>query len=78
MVTIYSNMKSVNVFFAERLKDLRTERNLSLKELARAIGVSDVAIGRWEKSLQIPNIIMLDLVARYFSTTPNYLLGYED
>ncbi|MBQ5929696.1 MAG: helix-turn-helix transcriptional regulator, partial [Clostridia bacterium] len=34
--------------FAERLKELRLEKNLSLKELAKEIGVSDIAISRWE------------------------------
>lgn len=70
-------MNKVNEIFAERLTDLRKERDLSLKELARQIGISDVAIGRWEKKLQVPNIIMLDLVAKYFNVSPNYLLGYE-
>ena len=78
MVTIYINMSKVNEIFADRLKDLRKEQNLSLKQLAKLIGVSDVAIGRWEKKLQIPNIVILDLIARYFKVSPNYLLGYED
>jgi len=71
-------MNKVNEIFAERLIDLRKEHNLSLKELARQIGVSDVAIGRWEKKLQIPNIVMLDLIAKYFNVSPNYLLGHEN
>ena len=78
MVTIYINMIKVNEIFADRLKDLRKEQNLSLKQLAKFIGVSDVAIGRWEKKLQIPNIVILDLIAKYFNVSPNYLLGYED
>lgn len=71
-------MNKVNEIFAERLKFLRIQQGLSLKELARRVGVSDIAIGRWEKQLQVPNIIMLDLIAKYFNETPNYLLGYED
>ncbi|MFQ6724070.1 MAG: helix-turn-helix domain-containing protein [Clostridia bacterium] len=71
-------MNRVNEIFAERLKELREEKGLSLKELARKIGVSDVAIGRWERKVQIPNIVMLDLIAKYFNVSPNYLLGYEN
>ena len=78
MVTMYNNMNKVNEIFAERLKFLRMQQGLSLKELARRLGVSDIAIGRWERKLQIPNIEMLDLIATYFNETPNYLLGYED
>ena len=71
-------MNKVNEIFAERLTDLRKEHKLSIKELSRQIGVSDVAIGRWEKKLQTPNILMLDLIAKYFKVTPNYLLWYEN
>ena len=78
MVTIYINMCKVSEIFAEKLKELRNEKGLSLKQLAREIGVSDVALGRWERKLQIPNIEMLDLIAKYFNVTPNFLLGYED
>lgn len=71
-------MNEIMDIFAERLKYLRSEKGLSLKKLARELGISDVAIGRWERKLQVPNIIMLDLIAKYFNETPNYLLGYED
>ena len=69
--------KIINVF-SERLKELRSERGLSIKQLAKELLISDMAISRWERKLQVPNIEMLDLLARYFKTTPNYLLGYED
>ncbi len=62
--------------FAEKLKELRTENNLSIKALARELGISDVAIGRWERCLQAPNINMIELVADYFKVTPDYLMGY--
>ena len=64
--------------FADRLKELRIEKGLSLKQLSRELGISDVAIGRWERKLQVPNIEMLDLVAKYFEVTPNYFFGYEN
>ena len=78
MVTIYINMSKVSEIFAEKLKELRNEKGLSLKQLAKKIGVSDVAIGRWERKLQTPNIEMMDIIAKYFNVTPNYLLGYEN
>ena len=64
--------------FADRLKELRIEKGLSLKQLSSELGISDVAIGRWEKKLQVPNIEMIDLIVKYFGVTPNYLLGFED
>ena len=71
-------MSKILDFFAEKLKELRAEKNLSIKQLARELSVSDVAVGRWERKLQTPNIEMLVLVANYFQVTPNYLLGYEN
>ena len=64
--------------FAERLKDLREEKGLSLSQLAREIGVSHVAILRWENNTRIPNIESLKILANYFGVTTDYLLGLED
>ncbi len=64
--------------FGDRLKALRMERALSLRALAKNLSISDIALGRWERKLQVPNIDMLTLIADYFNVTPNYLLGYED
>lgn len=73
-------MKTKNVaeIFAERLKELREDNKVSLKKLGDAIGVSDIAISRWENLKRVPNIEMLVLIAEYFSVTPNYLLGFEN
>ena len=64
--------------FAERLKELRKEKSISLKALAKEIGVSDIAISRWENQLRIPNIENLKSIAEYFGVSSDYLLGLED
>ena len=64
--------------FAERLKELRLEKNLSLKDLAKGIGTSDVAISRWENELRIPNIENLYLIAKFFGVSADYLIGLEN
>lgn len=64
--------------FAERLKDLRLEQKLSVEKLAKNIGVSKAAISRWENGLQIPNIVYLVMIAKYFNVTTDYLCGLED
>ena len=68
----------VEKIFAERLKDLRMEEKLSMKQLGLKLGVSDAAISRWENGLQIPNIVYLVLIAKYFNVTTDYLCGLED
>lgn len=64
--------------FAERLKELRIEKGISLKILAKEIGVTDIAISRWENEKRIPNIENLVLIANYFGVSSDYLLGLED
>lgn len=77
MVIIIGMSKVVEIF-AKRLKELREEKKLSITQLADELGLSYNAIRRWELQMQIPNIEMLALIARYFNETPGYLLGFED
>ena len=64
--------------FSERLKELRTDKNLSQRTLANDTGFSQPAIARWESGLQIPNIDVAIVMAQYFGVTTDYLLGLED
>ena len=64
--------------FAERIKDLRLEKNLSQSELAKELGYTQPAIARWENNLQIPNIEVAVKFAKYFNVSADYLLGLED
>ena len=64
--------------FAERLKDLRQQNNLTQRQLAKPTGFSQPAIARWEANLQIPNIDVAITFAKYFNVTTDYLLGLED
>lgn len=61
-----------------RLKELREEKGLSARQLAKALKVSDRAVQRWEKEEHIPNADAVILIARYFEVTSDYLLGLED
>ena len=64
--------------FSERLKELRQENNISLKALSKALGVSDIAISRWENGLRTPNIEYLLAIAKFFGVSSDYLIGLED
>lgn len=63
--------------FAERLRELREEKGLSITALAKETGFSQVAIGRWENKLRVPNIETLIVFAKYFNVTTDYLLGLD-
>ena len=75
---IIFSMKNVIEIFAERLSELRKESNLSLMQLGKDLGVSDTALSRWERGVQIPNIETLVIIAKYFNVSTDYLVGLED
>lgn len=63
--------------FSDRLKELREEKGLSQRQLAKEIDIFQSNISRWEsgsKDLAMENIIQL---AEYFDVSVEYLLGQE-
>ncbi len=64
--------------FAQRLRELRTERNLSMKQLAKAINTTDAAVSNWENEINEPKISYLKSIATFFGVTADYLLGLEN
>ena len=64
--------------FAERLRELRTQRKLSMKQLAKELNTTDAAISNWENNINEPKITYLKIIAIYFGVTTDYLLGLED
>lgn len=64
--------------FAEKLKQLRTEMNLSQKKLAKILSVDQRSISNWENGVREPNYDMLVKIADYFKVSIDYLLILED
>lgn len=71
------NMLNMEVF-AERLKELRTEKGLSQIELAKETGLSQTAITYWETQQRIPSAQAVVILAKYFEVSTDYLLGMID
>lgn len=63
--------------FAERLKELRNENNLSQAKLAKELNVDCSTIAKYETCKISPSVEMLILIARYFKVSVSYLLGEE-
>lgn len=61
----------------ERLKELRTEFNISQQQLADVIGVSQQSINKYENHNVEPDIETLKAMADYFNVSIDYLVGYE-
>lgn len=63
--------------FAERLRDLRTQKELSQIELAKKLGLSNSTISMYERGEREPDFETLDLIGDFFNVDVNYLLGKE-
>ena len=63
--------------FGKRLKELRKDRGLSMKQLSIQVGISDSCISRWENGQTIVNGDQLIMFAKFFNVSTDYLLGLE-
>ena len=64
--------------FNEVLKELRTSRNVTQAELAKAIGVSASTIGMYETGEREPNFETEEKIADYFNVSLDMLRGKEE
>ena len=58
----------------QRIKALRRVTGTSQKELGKFCGVSDVAVGYWEKDINTPGGEALSKLAKFFNTSIDYIL----
>lgn len=63
------------VKFNERLRQLRTAKDLSQFEFAKQIGISKSSVNMYERGEREPNFKMLEVIADYFNVDMDYLLG---
>ena len=57
---------------------LRKDANISQKTLAKAVGVTQKAVGFWESGINEPKASYIVALAKYFGVSADYLLGIED
>ncbi|MGH1595438.1 LexA family protein [Yersinia proxima] len=65
----------------QRIKSLRKVTKTSQKDLGKFCGVSDVAVGYWEKDVNVPSGESLSKLAKFFNTSIEYILygtAFED
>lgn len=61
----------------EKLKELREEKNLSQREVAKALGISQPAYYYFESGDRVPSLAMTKAMARVFGVTLDELAGNE-
>jgi len=68
----------MKIILSERLKELRTERNLTQKQLAEMFGINSVTYLHYEKGQHEPPLALLAEFAQYYNVSVDYLLGLKD
>ena len=56
------------------ISELRNKKNLTQKELADKLGISDKAVSRWETGKSFPDLDMLFRISKFFKVSFNDLL----
>lgn len=64
--------------FNERLRQLRTSKDLSQAEFAKQISISKSSVNMYERGEREPNFKILEIIADYFNVDMDYLLGKSD
>jgi len=63
---------------AERLRDLRHEKGISKRELITALPINYSTYANYESGFREPNSEILQMLARYFNVSMDYLMGMTD
>ena len=63
--------------FSTRLREVRTENELTQVELAELLEVHSVTISRWENSSLLPGMKMIIKITSLFGVSSDYLLGID-
>ena len=65
-------------FQNNKIEELRTEKGLSQRELAKALGTSQANVSRWEKGLNLPSILECWKIADFFDVSIDVIAGRKD
>ena len=66
------------VNLAAQFKKVRTERNLTQKQTAEGIGVTEQAYQRYEYGKVVPSATVLIALADFYDVSLDYLCGRSD
>ena len=64
--------------FKEKIKELMNSRNVSQRELANAINITESAMSRYISGERKPRVDILTKLARYFDVSIEELIGVEN
>ena len=61
--------------FAERLKEIRIENNISQHKLAELCNVQQSCVSKWERGITLPDAEMIVVICQALNISADYLLG---
>lgn len=64
--------------FAQRLKEIREGKKMTQKEIAKLLNLKPTAISNYEAGKNEPSIEKLQILAKSFGVSLDYLLGTDD
>jgi transcriptional regulator with XRE-family HTH domain len=64
--------------FSNRLKILRQEKDLSLRDLAHLTGIGRTTLQQYESKKCEPSLKMILKISVFFGVTFDFLVGYTD
>lgn len=64
-------------YTGKKIAELRKAKNLTQKELANKLHVTDKAVSKWERGMNFPDLGLMEALATELDTTPSILLGLE-
>jgi len=64
--------------FNEKLKQLRTDKGLTLKAVAVALNIKVSTYSNYEQGIREPSMLTVKRLCRYFEVSADYLLGIEE
>ena len=64
-------------YTGNKIAELRKAKNLTQKELAQKLHVTDKAVSKWECGINFPDMGIIEELAKSLDSTPSILLGLE-
>ncbi len=66
----------IQVNLYEKIKELATQKNISIRQLEEKLGFANATLRRWDKNK--PSVDKIQAVAKFFNVSVDYLLGNEE
>ena len=75
---LYFLYKIGNMELGVRLKELRIDKGLTLKEVSKKLGITRSALSNYEAGIRQPSFETLKNICEFFHVSADYLLDLED